>query len=57
MMLSPRLPRVAAETIAAHAAAGEVVPSPLNLEVHQAVRRAVAGKARESGLAGTARAT
>ena len=47
----------AAETIAARAEPGEVVPSPLNPEVHQAVRRAVAEKARETGLAGTARAS
>jgi malate dehydrogenase (oxaloacetate-decarboxylating) len=45
----------AAETIAGLAEPGEIVPSPLNLKVHQAVRAAVAQRARDLGLAGTAR--
>ena len=47
---------VAAEVIASLAEDTEVVPSPLNPAVHDAVRVAVAAKARELGLAGTARA-
>jgi hypothetical protein len=45
-----------AETIAAHAEPRERVPSPLNQEVHPAVRQAVAEKARAMGLSNTARA-
>ena len=45
----------AAATIAAHAEPGEIVPSPLQLTVHEAVAEAVARKATEMGLAGTAR--
>ena len=45
----------AAEAIAARAEGGAVVPSPLDLEIHQTVRRAAAEKARAQGLAGTAR--
>jgi malate dehydrogenase (oxaloacetate-decarboxylating) len=41
----------AAETIAAMAPPGELVPSPLDKKVHQAVARAVAEKAYEQGLA------
>jgi malate dehydrogenase (oxaloacetate-decarboxylating) len=45
----------AAQTIAAHAEPDEVVPSPLNLDVHRAVAEAVAEAARSAGLAGTAK--
>jgi malate dehydrogenase (oxaloacetate-decarboxylating) len=45
----------AAHVIAAHAEGEAVTPSPLDPEVHQAVRRAVADQARAQGLAGTAR--
>jgi malate dehydrogenase (oxaloacetate-decarboxylating) len=41
----------AAETIAAMTPTGELVPSPLNKRVHQAVARAVAEKAYEQGIA------
>ncbi|HWP34325.1 MAG TPA: malic enzyme-like NAD(P)-binding protein [Thermodesulfobacteriota bacterium] len=41
----------AAEAIAARADEGELVPSPLDLEVHQAVARAVARAAIASGVA------
>lgn len=47
----------AAETIAAQAEPGEIVPSPLNPELHDAVYRAVAAKARALGLQDTARVT
>lgn len=45
----------AAEAIADHAVRGEVVPSPLLPEVHRAVTRAVADKARALGLTATLR--
>lgn len=41
----------AAETIASLAPAGELVPDPLDKNVHMAVARAVAAKAYEQGLA------
>ncbi len=41
----------AAETIAAHAPAGELVPNPLDRQVHRAVARAVAETAIRQGLA------
>jgi malate dehydrogenase (oxaloacetate-decarboxylating) len=41
----------AAETIAAMAPPGELVPSPLDKKVHRAVARAVAEKAYEQGIA------
>jgi malate dehydrogenase (oxaloacetate-decarboxylating) len=41
----------AAETIAAMAPPGELVPSPLDKKVHQAVARAVAEKAYQQGIA------
>jgi malate dehydrogenase (oxaloacetate-decarboxylating) len=44
-----------AEAVAACAEPGEVVPSPLDRGVHDAVRRAVAEQARRLGLEGTAR--
>jgi malate dehydrogenase (oxaloacetate-decarboxylating) len=45
----------AAEVIASLAEPGEVVPSPLNPKVHEAVCEATASRARELGLEGTAR--
>jgi len=45
----------AAEVIASLAEPGEVVPSPLNPKVHEAVCQATARRARELGLEGTAR--
>lgn len=45
----------AAEVIASLAESGEVVPSPLNPKVHEAVCEATASRARELGLEGTAR--
>jgi malate dehydrogenase (oxaloacetate-decarboxylating) len=45
----------AAEAIADHAVRGEVVPSPLMPEVHRAVTRAVADRARAQGLSATMR--
>jgi malate dehydrogenase (oxaloacetate-decarboxylating) len=41
----------AAETIADMAPAGELVPSPLDKKVHQAVARAVAETAIKQGIA------
>jgi len=41
----------AAETIAAMTPAGDLVPNPLNKQVHHAVARAVAEKAYEQGIA------
>jgi len=52
--ITPEMLIAAAGTIATHAQPGEIVPSPLDLRVHDAVRAAVADKAREQGLAGTA---
>lgn len=45
----------AAEAIAAHAEPGELVPNPLDMRVHKAVRDAVAAKAREQGISGAAK--
>ncbi len=45
----------AAVTIAAHADGDEVVPSPLDLDVHRAVVAAVVARATAQGLAGTAK--
>jgi malate dehydrogenase (oxaloacetate-decarboxylating) len=45
----------AADVIAARAHDGEIVPSPLDRDVHVAVTAAVAAKAVEQGLGGTAR--
>ncbi len=53
--ITPEMMVAAAQVIADHAERGAVVPSPLDPEVHRAVSRAVAEKARELGLAGTAR--
>jgi malate dehydrogenase (oxaloacetate-decarboxylating) len=53
--ITPEMLVAAAEAIASLADRGEVVPSPLNMEVHRAVARAAAEKATEQGLAGTAR--
>jgi len=53
--ITPEMMVAAAEAIAARAEDGAVVPSSLDLEVHQTVRRAAAEKARAQGLAGTAR--
>jgi len=44
----------AAEAIAAHAPRGDLVPSPFDPRVHEAVRDAVAAQARLEGLANTA---
>jgi malate dehydrogenase (oxaloacetate-decarboxylating) len=44
----------AARVIASFAREGELVPSPLDLEVHQAVAVAVAARARAQGLGDTA---
>jgi malate dehydrogenase (oxaloacetate-decarboxylating) len=54
--ITPEMMLAAAEVIAGCAEPGAVVPSPLDLQVHQEVRRAVATKACSQGLAGTARA-
>jgi malate dehydrogenase (oxaloacetate-decarboxylating) len=53
--ITPEMMIEAAKVIAACAEPGEVVPSPLNREVHAAVTKAVAAKATALGLAGTAR--
>jgi malate dehydrogenase (oxaloacetate-decarboxylating) len=53
--ITPAMLTAAAEAIAAAAEPGEVVPSPLNRAVHEAVTRAVAEEVTRSGLAGTAR--
>jgi malic enzyme len=42
----------AADAIASQAAPGELVPNPLDRQVHRAVARAVARKAIEQGIAG-----
>jgi malate dehydrogenase (oxaloacetate-decarboxylating) len=52
--ITPAMLTAAAEAIAAAAEPGEVVPSPLNREVHEAVTRAVADEVMRAGLAGTA---
>ncbi len=53
--ISPEMMIAAAEVIAAHAGADEVVPSPLRLDVHAAVAKAVTAMAKARGLADTAR--
>ena len=53
--ITPEMMIAAAEAIADHAERGEVVPSPLLPEVHRAVTRAVADRARAQGLAATMR--
>jgi malate dehydrogenase (oxaloacetate-decarboxylating) len=53
--IRPEMLVAAAEAIAAMAEPGEVVPSPLNLAVHEAVAQAVEAKADELGLRGTAK--
>lgn len=53
--ITPTMLLAAAEAIAAHATKGELVPSPFDAHVHDAVRDAVAGRARVDGVAGTAR--
>lgn len=52
--IHPQMFIAAAEAIAAHAQPGEVVPSPLNRAVHEAVTDAVAACARALGLENTA---
>lgn len=51
----PEMLVAAALAISARAEGSDVVPSPLDLRVHDAVCAAVAAKATELGLAGTAR--
>ena len=53
--LHPRMFIAAAEAIASVVPPDEVVPSPLDPEVHEAVRRAVADCARSLNLANTAK--
>ncbi len=53
--ITPEMQLAAAEAIAAHAPEGELVPNPLDMRVHKAVRDAVAAKAREQGVAGKAK--
>ena len=53
--ITPEMMIAAAEAIASHAVQGEVVPSPLLPEVHKAVTRAVAERARAQGLQNTMR--
>lgn len=53
--IEPAMLLEAAVTIAAHAEPGEIAPSPLSRAVHDAVAAAVERKARELGLADTAR--
>jgi malate dehydrogenase (oxaloacetate-decarboxylating) len=53
--ITPEMMIAAAEAIADHAVRGEVVPSPLLPEVHRAVTRAVAERARSQGLSATLR--
>ena len=53
--ITPEMRLAAAEAIAAHADPGELVPNPLDLRVHAAVRAAVSAMAREQGLANTAK--
>ncbi len=53
--ITPEMLIAAAEAIAGHAVRGEVVPSPLLPEVHRAVTRAVADRARAQGLSATLR--
>lgn len=51
----PEMLTNAAEVISELAEEGEIVPSPLRAEVHDAVRHATSRVARKLGLAGTAR--
>lgn len=53
--ISPAMRVAAAEAIAALAPPGEVVPSPLDPRVHEAVTRATVEVAEREGLRGTAR--
>jgi len=53
--IHPQMFIAAAEAIAGKVASNEVVPSPLELGVHDAVRQAVADCARVLGLANTAK--
>jgi malate dehydrogenase (oxaloacetate-decarboxylating) len=53
--ITPAMRLAAAETIAAHAPPGDLVPDPLDLRVHAAVRAAVSETARAAGLANTAK--
>jgi malate dehydrogenase (oxaloacetate-decarboxylating) len=53
--ITPAMRLAAAEAIAAHADPGELVPNPLDLRVHVAVRKAVSESARAAGLANTAK--
>lgn len=53
--ISPAMRLAAAEAIAAHADPGELVPNPLDLRVHAAVRKAVSDTARAQGIANTAK--
>lgn len=55
--ITPEMRLAAAEAIAAHAEPGELVPNPLDLRVHAAVRKAVSDMARSQGLANTAKLT
>jgi malate dehydrogenase (oxaloacetate-decarboxylating) len=51
----PEMLTTAAEVISELAEEGEIVPSPLRAEVHDAVRHATSRVARKLGLAGTAK--
>jgi malate dehydrogenase (oxaloacetate-decarboxylating) len=53
--ITPAMRVAAAEVIASLAPPGEVVPSPLDPRVHEAVTRATVETAQREGLAGTAR--
>jgi malate dehydrogenase (oxaloacetate-decarboxylating) len=53
--ISPEMLVAAAQAIAAQAEPGEIVPSPLKPGVHEAITLAVTARAREQGLAGTAK--
>jgi malate dehydrogenase (oxaloacetate-decarboxylating) len=53
--IAPEMLIAAAEALAGRVAQNEVVPSPLDLRVHDAVRQAVADCARRLGLANTAK--
>ena len=52
--ITPEMKIAAARAIASLAEEGEVVPDPLNLEVHKVVAAAVEKTAVAQGLAGTA---
>lgn len=53
--ITPEMRLAAAEAIAAHAEPGDLVPNPLDMRVHAAVRKAVSDMARSQGLANTAK--